>query len=187
MYRQVYFDLWSILFEEERVKIKCKFLHKNFWFIVCSLQRRADPSSRGTLPSVSLSVMRFNNNPLQLQWLGRRGQIKKEWKDFTTCKITIVTRQITKLLKMLSLCFHRAFLFGGGGHLIRSFSPRTTGVLPLNFHRSCHMCCNYSISLNSVPYTREATYLMKTNRVDQNSQFITPTKCTLIFTYKCYT
>ena len=40
----------------------------------------ADPSSTGVLPSVcvSVSVIRCNNNPLHLQWVGRSRQSKKE-------------------------------------------------------------------------------------------------------------
>ena len=42
--------------------------------------RRADPSSRGTLPSVyaSLSVIRCGSNPLHLHWVGGRSQTKKK-------------------------------------------------------------------------------------------------------------
>jgi hypothetical protein len=44
--------------------------------------QRADPSSRGVLPRVclSLSVIKSTNNPVYLQWVGRRGNTKKERK-----------------------------------------------------------------------------------------------------------
>jgi hypothetical protein len=44
--------------------------------------RRADPSSRGVLLSVwvSLGVIRFNNIPLHLRGAGGRDQTKNDWK-----------------------------------------------------------------------------------------------------------
>ena len=54
------------------------------WMAVCCeccvlSGRQAHPSSRGVLPTVvCLSVIKCNNNPLHLQWLGRRGQTKKK-------------------------------------------------------------------------------------------------------------
>jgi hypothetical protein len=52
--------------------------------------RWADPSSRGVIPNVyvSVGVIRRNNNPLHLQWVGRRGQTKK---DRTTLLFAEVT------------------------------------------------------------------------------------------------
>jgi hypothetical protein len=53
----------------------------------------ADPSSRVFLQSVyvALSVIRRNNNPLQLQWVGRRRQTKKEYPSEKKTSWTYVT------------------------------------------------------------------------------------------------
>ena len=51
--------------------------------------RRTDPSSRAVLPNVVCqSVMSCNNNPLHLQWVGRRGETKKGSKIWR-CKIVV--------------------------------------------------------------------------------------------------
>jgi hypothetical protein len=42
--------------------------------------RLGDPSPREALPSMSVSAIRCNNNPLHLQWASRRGQTEKERK-----------------------------------------------------------------------------------------------------------
>jgi hypothetical protein len=52
-----------------------------FHYVVDILSLRlADPSSRGALPSVglSLSVIRCNSHPLHLQWVGRKWSDKKD-------------------------------------------------------------------------------------------------------------
>jgi hypothetical protein len=59
------------------------YLNSSAWFmkhILFSLLW-ADPSSREVLLSVwsvSLSVIRCNNSPVHLHWVGRKGQTKKE-------------------------------------------------------------------------------------------------------------
>jgi hypothetical protein len=65
-------DRFSFLFKSMQVKNKYRSL------------RRADPSSRGVIPSaracvcVLLNLMRCNNNPLHQQWVGRRDQTRKK-------------------------------------------------------------------------------------------------------------
>ena len=65
-----------------------RFLYLHVWSCVlcvftCKSLRRADPSSRGVLPRVyvSLSVIKRNFNPLHLQWVGRRGRNNKERRE----------------------------------------------------------------------------------------------------------
>ena len=61
---------------------------------------RADPSSRGVLQN----VIRYNNNPLLLQWGGRRGQVKnKHYKPL----INIVLRPIRRNINLNCTQFHR--------------------------------------------------------------------------------
>ena len=69
---------WDCGFESHRG-------HGYLW-VMCFVRNRSvrwvDPSSRGVLPTVwvSLSVMRCNNNPLHLQWISGRGQNERELK-----------------------------------------------------------------------------------------------------------
>jgi hypothetical protein len=48
--------------------------------------RRADPSSRGALPSVyvSLNVIRCNSNTLHLEWVGRK---RSNWKGYALLEL----------------------------------------------------------------------------------------------------
>jgi hypothetical protein len=80
--------------------------------------RWADPSSRGALPSmsVSLSVIKYNNNPPNVQWVDRRGQTKKERQRYTPISDTdnythILRKRVIVLLFLVAVVSveHRLF------------------------------------------------------------------------------
>ena len=72
-------------------------------FVLCKYRPlwRTDPSSRAVLQSVSW----YNNNPLQLQWVGRRGQIKN--KHYKPISILFLDRSIRRNINFDCTQFHR--------------------------------------------------------------------------------
>ena len=88
--------------------------------------RRSHRSSRGELPSVSLNVIRCNNNPLHLQWVSRSGKTKKERNQ--NYSAPLINYRHETIIIIIYYAFIRS---------IQGYKP--TNLLCLLLHLSCFM------------------------------------------------